>query len=151
MFLHFLELDRMNGYSIQKFYLSLIHRNQNIQTVVDSSENKECKMIYSIKNFLYQAYLFAVMFLVSQQLLLEKLKSNEPITYNLIWQSLMGIGVPDPNKVITECDGVVKRSWNVIRKRYMHTEEEAALVSIYTYEDDVKSEMSPYKIINKSI
>lgn len=81
----------------------------------------------------------------------KKLKSNESITYSLIWQSLSGIGVPDPNKVINECDGVVKRSWNVIRKRYMHTEEEAALVSIYTYEDDVKSEMSPYKIINKML
>lgn len=71
--------------------------------------------------------------------------------YGLIEESLRGIGIADPGKVIIECDKVIKRPWNVIKKRFLHSKEEAALVTIYTYEDKKNPGMSPYRIINKML
>ena len=85
-----------------------------------------------------------------------KLKSgdNEPITYDEIRSALEDIGVSDPEKVLEKCKETIKSKerWSWISKKYVLTEEEAVLISTYTYgEEGVSLDRFPYSIINKKL
>ena len=64
--------------------------------------------------------------------------------------SLREIGVLYPEKIVSDCSETVERNREVIGSRYLHSVEEAVLVSSYTYEDGV-NKTSPYKIINDKL
>ena len=77
---------------------------------------------------------------------------NEPITYDEIRSALEGIGVSDPKEVFEECKETIKERWSWLSKKYVLTEEEAVLISTYTYgEKGVSLDRFPYRIINKKL
>ena len=83
-----------------------------------------------------------------------KLKSgdNEPITYKAIEGALEGIGVSDPKKVLRICKKIVKDRWSLLSKWYNLTEEEAVLVSTYTYSGKSGNpDIPPYRLINDKL
>lgn len=76
---------------------------------------------------------------------------KETITYTDISTALKEIGVDSHESVLDECKKIVKLNRETLKSRFIHSEEEAVLVTTYTYgggsNDD--EENMPYRKLNK--
>lgn len=89
----------------------------------------------------------------TQQILPGRLKrvERELITYDNILAAIENIGVTKACDTLKEYRNIIIPRWNVLNNRYIHSEEEAALIASYTYENNIDPENSPYKIINRKL
>ena len=76
--------------------------------------------------------------------------NEETITEGTILEALKGLGVQDPAQVLRKSKNVVDKS-KVISENYVLSNEEAVVVTSYTYEDKTNRELSPYRIINEKL
>lgn len=75
---------------------------------------------------------------------------EDRITYGDIRIALSEIGVNEPKKVLDMCAKCINDRWDIINKKYLHSKEEAALISTYTYGQDDGSKIKfPYQAINQ--
>ena len=79
--------------------------------------------------------------------------AHEETTDGTISTALDGVGVANHETILRECKKAIKPNRDVLRKRYLHSEEEAVLITTYTYsEDNVgDEENTPYRKLNKML
>ena len=84
--------------------------------------------------------------------LLKKME-KEKITFDDISAALVEIGVTNLEAVLSDCKEVIKSNRKTLRKRYLHSEEEAVLITTYTYSEDNEGdeENTPYRKLNTKL
>ena len=75
---------------------------------------------------------------------------EDMLTKDDIIVAMKKLGVKDSAYIIKHYNDSDKISYDTIFDSYLQSQEEAALISLYTYEDE-KNGTSPYRIINKKL
>ena len=79
--------------------------------------------------------------------------AHEETTDSAISTALDGVGVANHETILRECNEVIEPNRDVLRKRYIHREEEAVLITTYTYSEKNggDEENTPYRKLNSML
>ena len=77
-------------------------------------------------------------------------KEGKTLTEEDTIAALKSLGVKDPVQVLNDCKSVVEGKSFIIERDYILSNEEAVVVTSYTYEDKVNG-TSPYRVINTKL
>ena len=79
--------------------------------------------------------------------------AHEETTDGAISTALDGVGVANLEAVLSDCKEVIEPNRETLWKRYLHSEEEAVLITTYTYSEDNggDEENTPYRKLNTKL
>ena len=73
------------------------------------------------------------------------------ITYDAVSTALRDLGVENYEDVLKECKETIEENKDTLKNRYLHSEEEASLITTYTYGKNPEDEDTPYRKLNRML